>query len=301
LKPAIMVHGGAWKIAEETHAEHIGGVHVAAEAAWEILRKGGTALDAVEKAVSIMEDDPTFDAGVGSVLNRAGEIELDAMIMEGKSLALGSVAAVRGITNPVKLARLIMDDTDHNMLVGEGARRFAELKGMRLCAQAELTIPREVEHFRRLQLQPDYHLSDDFTPETHDTVGAVAIDHAGNVAAATSTGGVRYKMPGRVGDSPLVGSGAYADNMTGAASTTGHGESIMRIVLAKTATDAIAHTGTVQEAADYAIKYMYERTRGYGGIILINFQGEMAFSYNTPHMAVAWSNEHGQIQSRIKA
>ncbi len=305
MKPKIIVHGGAWKIAEETHADHIGGTHVAAEAGWDILARGGSALDAVEKAVSVMEDDPTFDAGVGSVLNRTGSIEMDAIIMDGKTLAIGAVAAVRGITNPIQLARYIMRDTDHSLLVGEGARRFAELKGMRLCAEAELTVEREIERFKRLQKDPDYHLLDEFAPPTkpdpQGTVGAVAIDAMGNIAAATSTGGAAYKMPGRVGDSPLVGSGAYADNKTGGASATGHGESIMRVVLSKTATDAIAQGKTAQEAADYAVKVMYDRTGGYGGIIITDYRGEVAFAYNTPHMAVAWSDDAGDIHARIKS
>jgi beta-aspartyl-peptidase (threonine type) len=304
LKPKIIVHGGAWKIAEETHADHIGGTHFAAETGWRVLAAGGSAIDAVEEAIAVMENDPTFDAGVGSVLNRAGGIEMDAIIMDGQTLAMGAVAAVRGITNPIRLARLIADDTDHSLLVGEGARRFAELKGMRLCAEAELTVPREIERFRQLQQRPDYHLADGFTPDRpgpQGTVGAAAIDANGNVAAATSTGGAAYKMPGRVGDSPLVGAGAYADNQTGAASCTGHGESIMRVVLAKTATDAIARGMSAQQAADFAIHTMYERVGGYGGIILVDYRGELAFAYNTPHMAAAWVGEDGQVHSRIKA
>jgi beta-aspartyl-peptidase (threonine type) len=304
LRPNIIVHGGAWKIAEDTHADHMQGTSAAAETGWKILAAGGSALDAVEEAIRVMEDDPTFDAGVGSVLNRAGGIEMDAIIMDGRTLALGAVAAVRGITNPIKLARLVADDTDHSLLVGEGARRFAELKGMRLCAEAELTVAREIERFRALQLMPDYHLADGFAPdrpEPQGTVGAVAIDANGNIAAATSTGGAAYKMPGRVGDSPLVGSGAYADNQTGGASATGHGESIMRVVLCKTATDAIAHGLSAQAAADYAIKTMYDRVGGYGGLILIDHRGEIAFSYNTPHMAAAWVEANGQVRSRIRA
>ncbi|NDJ74830.1 MAG: hypothetical protein GYB65_01110 [Chloroflexi bacterium] len=300
MKPAIIVHGGAWKIAEDTHADHIAGTRAAVAAGWALLKQGETALDAVEAAVSAMEDDPTFDAGIGSVLNRVGEIEMDAIIMDGETLALGAVAAVRGIINPVRLARLIVRDTDHSLLVAEGARRFAELKGMRLCAEAELTVPREVERFRALQQKKDYHLSEGFTPDPMDTVGAVAIDANGNVAAATSTGGVHYKLPGRVGDSPLVGAGAYADNLTGAASATGHGESIMRVVLSKTTTDALGQGMSAQEAADYAIKYMYDRVSGYGGIIVVDSQGEIAFAYNTPHMAVAWVDSSGEIQARIK-
>lgn len=301
MKPALIVHGGAWKIAPETHAAHLRGTRAAAEAGWNILGAGGSALDAVEMAVSVMEDDPTFDAGVGSVLNCVGDIELDAIIMDGRTLALGAVAAVRNIPNPVRLARVIMEDTYHTLLVGDGARRFAEQKGMRLCAQAELTVPREIERFRKLQEVPDYHLSDEFTPDPMDTVGAVAIDQAGDIAAATSTGGVHFKLPGRVGDSPLVGSGAYADNLTGGASATGHGESIMRVLLSKTATDALGRGLSVQEAADYAIRYMYERVGGFGGLILVDHRGETAFAYNTPHMAVAWVDARGVVHARVKA
>lgn len=298
--PRIIVHGGAWKIAEETHADHIAGTRAAAEAGWAILAAGGSALDAVEQAVVVMEDDPTFDAGVGSVLNRAGDIEMDAILMDGRTLRLGAVAAVRGITNPIRLARLIFDDTDHSLLVGEGARRFAEEKGMRLCAQAELTVPREIERFRRLQQMPDYHLSYEFAPDPQGTVGAVAIDAEGHVAAATSTGGAAYKLPGRVGDSPLVGSGAYADDLTGAASATGHGESIMRVVLCKTATDAIERGMTAQQAAEFAIKTLFERVGGYGGVIVADRHGQVGFAYNTPHMAVAWAEADGTIHARIK-
>lgn len=301
MNPRIIVHGGAWKIPEETHADHIAGTRAAAEAGWAILAAGGSALDAVEQAVVVMEDDPTFDAGVGSVLNRAGDIEMDAILMDGRTLRLGAVAAVRGITNPIRLARLIFDDTDHSLLVGEGARRFAEEKGMRLCAQAELTVPREIERFRRLQQMPDYHLSYEFAPDPQGTVGAVAIDAEGHVAAATSTGGAAYKLPGRVGDSPLVGSGAYADDFTGAASATGHGESIMRVVLCKTATDAIGRGMTAQQAAEFAIKTLFERVRGYGGLIVADCRGQIGFACNTPHMAVAWTEPDGTIHARIKA
>lgn len=299
MKPALIVHGDAWEIEEESHTERVAGVRAAAEAGWAVLTAGGSALDAVERAVALMEDNPVLNAGVGSALNREGEIELDAIIMDGQTLALGAVAAVRGITNPVKLARLIMEDTVHSLLVGEGARRFAELKGMRLCAQAELTVPREVERFRRLQQQAGYAPSGRLSPHPMDTVGAVALDRAGNVAAATSTGGVHFKMPGRVGDSPLVGSGAYADNRAGAAATTGHGESIMRVVLAKTATDAAERGMSAGEAAAYAIQVLHERTGGYGGIIVVDRHGQVGYAYNTPQMAIAWVDEAGVIHAEI--
>lgn len=299
MKPALIVHGDAWEIEAETYTERIAGVRAAVEAGWAILARGGSALDAVEQAVALMEDDPVFNAGVGSALNRDGEIELDAIIMDGRTLALGAVAAVRGITNPVRLARLIMEDTEHSLLVGEGARRFAEMKGMRLAAQAELTVPREVERFRRFQMQAGYRVPAGLTPNPMDTVGAVAIDAQGNVAAATSTGGVHFKMPGRVGDSPLVGSGAYADNQAGAAATTGHGESIMRVVLSKTATDAVGRGFSAQEAADYAIALLHKRTGGYGGIIVVDPQGRVGYAYNTPHMAVGWVRDDGTIYAQV--
>jgi len=299
LKPALIVHGDAWEIEAQSHPARIEGVRAAAEAGWAMLIAGGSALDAVERAVSLMEDNPVLNAGVGSALNQEGEIELDAIIMDGRTLALGAVAAVRGITNPVRLARLIMEDTEHSLLVGEGARRFAALKGMRLCAQAELTVPREVERFRLFQARAGYRPDGRLTPDPMDTVGAVAIDQSGSVAAATSTGGVHFKMPGRVGDSPLVGSGAYADNRAGAAATTGHGESIMRVVLSKTATDAAERGLSAQQAADYAIQVLQERTGGFGGIIVVDRQGRTGYAYNTPHMAVAWAQEDGTIRAQI--
>ncbi len=303
MKPTIIVHGSARRIDKATHAAHLKGTRHAARLGWEVLQAGGSALDAVEAAVRAMEDDPTFDAGVGSVLNRAGHIEMDAIIMDGRTLALGAVAAVRGILNPIRLARILMEQTDHNFLVGEGARRFAEQIGMRLCAEAELTVPREIERFQRLQRIADYRLAYEFrpgdSPHPTGTVGAVAMDVDGHVAAATSTGGAAFKLPGRVGDSPLVGSGAYADDESGAASSSGHGESIMRVLLAKTATDAIRGGMTASEAAQFAVDLMHRRVGGYGGIIVVDRDGRTSFAYNTPYMAVAWADENGEIHARI--
>ncbi|MBN1963070.1 MAG: isoaspartyl peptidase/L-asparaginase, partial [Anaerolineae bacterium] len=149
--PALIVHGGAGDITPAEHADYLAGVRAACAEGWQALERGQSALDAVEAAVRIMEDNPAFDAGVGSVLNSVGEIELDALIMDGATLNLGAVAAVRGIANPITLARHVMQDTPHNVLVGSGARRFAEQVGLRLCSQAELTVPREVERYREQQ------------------------------------------------------------------------------------------------------------------------------------------------------
>ncbi len=301
MKPALIVHGGAWRIDESEHAAHLNGVRVAAQAAWDILQRGGTSLDAVEKAIMIMEDDSTFDAGRGSVLTCVGEIEMDAMMMDGRNLRVGSVGAVQGIQNPIHLARLVMQETEHNLLVGSGARQFARMKGIRLAAQAELTVPREVERFRQYQVSPPTPTVESFmAAHSGGTVGAVAMDRDGNLAAGTSTGGTPYSLPGRVGDSPLVGCGTYADNETGAASATGHGERIMEVVLAKHATDLIRYGYNAQQAAKMAIDYMYNRVEGFGGMILIDKDGNVGFYHNTPHMAAAWIDDEGSLRTYIQ-
>lgn len=295
--PALIVHGGAGDIPAIEHPDYLAGCRVAFETGWRLLQRGQSALDAVEAAVREMEDNPAFDAGVGSVLNAEGEIELDAMIMNGQNLRLGAVGAVRGIANPVTLARRIMEDTAHNILVADGARQYAARIGLTLCSQSELTVPREVAryHEQRAAMQKKRKLS----LAGHDTVGAVAVDQFGNVAAATSTGGIAFKLPGRVGDSPLVGSGAYADNLTGGASATGHGEAIMRVLLSKTASDAIGTGMDAQAAALHSIDVLAQRVEGEGGIIVIDRHGNVGFAHNSPHMAVAWRTPDGEIKVSI--
>ncbi|MEX2701693.1 MAG: isoaspartyl peptidase/L-asparaginase, partial [Candidatus Baldrarchaeota archaeon] len=230
-KPIILVHGGAWNIPDELVEDHIKGVENAANIGWEILRNGGSALDAVEEAVKAMEDDPTFDAGKGSFLNEEGFVELDAIIMDGATLDVGAVAAVRNIKNPVVLARKVMELTEHVLLVGEGANRFAKKIGMKTVDLSELVLEREIERWKKFK-EGKISIEKLFEQTPKGTVGAVALDKHGNFAAATSTGGVAGKMVGRVGDTPIVGCGAYADNNYGAVSSTGHGEKIMKIVLA---------------------------------------------------------------------
>ncbi len=297
--PALIVHGGAGDIPPAEHQDYLAGCRVAFETGWRLLERGQSALDAVEAAVREMEDNPTFDAGVGSVLNSEGEIELDAMIMDGAQLRLGAVAAVRGIANPVTLARRIMEESGHNILVGEGARQYAARIGLRLCSQAELTVPREVARYR--EFQQAAMRARKLALIGHDTVGAVAMDQFGNIAAATSTGGIAFKLPGRVGDSPLVGSGAYADNLSGGASATGHGEAIMRVLLSKTATDAVASGLTAQEAADRALQILRERVNGEGGLIVLDRHGNVGFAHNTPYMAVAWRGPEGVMHVTMQA
>src|SRR5438270_6578015 len=268
---------------------HLNGVRNAIAAGWRVLQHGGTALDAVEEAVVIMEDDETFDAGRGSFLNRDGKVQLDALIMDGSTLRAGGVGCVERIANPVRAARKILTDSPHVYFVGEGAERFAAEHGIALCKNEDLIIPREVERLREFQARTIEQSEDLFAPAiSHDTVGAAALDRDGNIAAATSTGGTLNKAPGRLGDSSLIGCGCYADNRTAAASTTGWGEPIMKLVLAKWAADRIAAGNQPEWSAMEAMNYLKQRVNGHGGIIVLNREGHFGIAHNTPRMAWAY-------------
>ncbi|XP_064364719.1 isoaspartyl peptidase/L-asparaginase isoform X3 [Dromaius novaehollandiae] len=230
MKPVIVVHGGAGRIFKEQEKGCCSGVVRAALQGYGILKQGGTALDAVEEAVRSMEDDPHFNAGCGSVLNEKGEVEMDAIIMDGKNLASGAVSAVKHVANPIKLARLVMEKTKHMLLTDHGAHLFAQAMGVPEIPEEKLITERSRERWKK-NLEPDSN-PEEFQKDL-GTVGAVAIDSEGNVACATSTGGLSNKLIGRVGDTACIGSGGYADNYSGATSTTGHGESIMKVVLAR--------------------------------------------------------------------
>jgi beta-aspartyl-peptidase (threonine type) len=267
---------------------HLRGVRVALGAGWAQLESGRSALDAVERAVVVMEDDETFDAGRGSFLNRDGRVQLDALMMDGATLRAGGVGCVERIRNPIQLARKILEESPHVYLVSDGAERFAQEHGMALCQNEDLITLREVEHLRRSQSQsPTDRAKSILSPESfsHDTVGAIALDSAGNLAAATSTGGTIDKTPGRVGDSSLIGCGCYADNQSGAVSTTGWGEPMMKLVLGKWALDRLASGATPQEAATDAITYLESRLGGHGGIILLDAGARFGIAHNTPRMA----------------
>lgn len=324
---SLIVHGGAWDIPDDEVAEHQAGCRAALEAGWRVLEHGGAALDAVEAAVRVLEDAPIFDAGVGAVLNRDGDVELDAAIMDGPTLRSGAVAAVRRVRNPITLARHVLE-SQVVLLVGQGADRFAEAAGLPLCDPAELIVERERARWLELLAQSEFRTQDAFgakmidketrrqgdgetstlsaslppglplsPPLTHpsDTVGCVALDRAGRLAAGTSTGGTANKLPGRVGDSPLIGAGLYADNQTGGCSTTGWGESIMKVLLAKTATDLIGAGHDPMTAARQAIDILARRVGGLGGCILLDSAGQIGFAFNTPRMAYAYRTEDGQI------
>jgi len=285
---ALIVHGGAWDIPDELIAAHRKACLSALKIGWRVLQKGGSALDAVEQAIMVMEDDPALDAGVGAFLNAEGEVELDAGLMDGATLDVGSVAAVQRIRHPIALARKVME-SEHVLLVGQGAERFAQKHNIERCPSALLVIPRELDRWAANAAKTQFHARQAFT-RARDTVGAVALDDKGNIAAGTSTGGTPHKLPGRVGDSPLVGSGYYADSALGGASCTGWGEAIMRVVLAKAAIDRLAHKEAMP-AAQWSIDRLASKVNGLGGIIVLDRRGRVGYAFNTPRMAFGYMNE----------
>ncbi len=308
--PTLIVHGGAWAIPPEMADDHQRGVANALATGYAILKKGGTATDAVEAAVTVLEDDPTFDAGRGSFLTSEGRVQLDALLMDGATLRAGGVACVEHLRNPIQAARLVLDKSPHIYFVGRGAEAFAASHGMPLIENQELVLDRERIRLAEAQSRLARGLADitfsgalaedDKSPETavqsflsHDTVGAVALDQFGNLAAGTSTGGTLNKAPGRVGDSSLIGCGCYADNHSAAVSLTGWGEPIMKLVLGKWATDRVAQGTSPELAAQQAIDYLFQRLGGHGGIILLGPDGRFGLAHNTPGMAWGIGNSDG--------
>ncbi|HEY2460375.1 MAG TPA: isoaspartyl peptidase/L-asparaginase [Candidatus Acidoferrum sp.] len=321
MKPALIVHGGAWDIADDAVDACKAGCQRALAAGWSLLGNGGSALDAVEAAIMALEDDPIFDAAFGSHLNSDGVVECDAIVMDGATLRAGSAATLQHIRNPIQLARKILEYCPHMMLVAEGAERFATAKGMSLCAAEELVAPTEREAWKRCST--DKHAAENHPGHGQGTVGAVAIDRNGALFAATSTGGICCKLPGRVGDSPLIGCGCYADAEAGGVSCTGYGEAIMKVVMAKTAVDYLRRPAAMDFegsagagnhgghgrpvifsgpenfdlaslAARDAIHLLAKRTHATGGLILLDRQGNPGFAFNTPRMAygyVAWDGK----------
>ncbi len=285
---ALAVHGGAWNVPDGDVEAHREGVAEALTAGWELLAGGGDALDVVEAVVRILENNPTFNAGYGAHLNRAREVELDASIMEGTDLEAGAIAAVQRVRHPVSLARGVLRDSPHVLLVGRGAQQFARDNGVKLCRNRDLLVGRELERFMRVREGDDDLVAREFDDEPLEvefsTVGAVACDGKGRVAAATSTGGTQDKAPGRVGDTAIIGAGTYADDRAGAVSATGWGESILRVTLAKGATDRMARGMSPGRAGRAAIDTL-ERVRGKAGLILVDRRGRAAAVFNTPRMA----------------
>ncbi|KAK0133661.1 Isoaspartyl peptidase/L-asparaginase [Merluccius polli] len=287
MKAVIVVHGGAWAIPDELSEASVQGVKAAACEGYRVLGTGGSALDAVEKAVRSLEDNTVFDAGHGAVLNADGEVELDAIIMDGSSLGSGAVSSVQNIANPVSLARAVMEKTDHVMLTSRGANLFAESIGIKTVPTDTLVTEYEKREWEK-QKKYITGVKELFNSQWgHDTVGAVAVDSYGNVACATSTGGIRHKMVGRVGDSPIIGAGGYADNRSGAVSCTGHGESILKVTLARLIIFNIEQGTEVQDAVERSLRYMGERVQGAGGAIAVSPSGRWAATFTTERMAWA--------------
>ena len=298
---AIIVHGGAWNIPYGVVGAHRKGCVEALRAGWKILKNGGSSEEAVERAINVMENDPVFDAGRGSHLNQAGEIELDASIMNGTTFRCGAVAAVQNIRNPISLARKIMDESEHILLVGRGAVQFALEHGIKQCSQKDLLVGRELKRWKEFQKQHPRRVDTkaQFRKKARiggqvasDTVGAAALDKFGVICAGTSTGGTPNKYPGRVGDSPLIGCGTYADSAIGGVSTTGWGEAMIKTVMAKTVIDLMElNHGECQAAADRAIEILERKADGDGGIIAVTPKGRFAVAFNTARMARAYMNE----------
>jgi len=293
-KCVLIVHGGAWAIPSDRVEASKEGVEKAAREGWKQLSQGGSAVSAVQAAVTALEDNPVFDAGYGSVLTDSGEVEMDALIMDGKRMRSGAVGAVSCIKNPIDLARHIMDNTDHTLLVGKGAERQAILAGLEIVDPNSLVTQEgkeEWETYKQYNSAVNSLFSGRSKDESqgigHDTVGCVALDADGNIACATSTGGITGKMPGRVGDTPIVGAGGYADNQIGGVSTTGHGESITKACLAYTAILNMEQGLSPSDAGQKALTRMMDKVGGAGGLIIINRSGEWCAEFSTQRMAWA--------------
>jgi beta-aspartyl-peptidase (threonine type) len=302
---AIVVHGGAWDVSSELIKPNKAGIKQAVLAGIDILKAEGSALDAVEVAIRVLEDDDSFNAGTGAVLTLDGHIEMDAAVMDGKTLRAGAVGSVTNVRHPISLARKIAEETIHVFLVGKGADNFAKaVCAEEVCTFGELVVERRKRLWEDINermgdklvdgyLKAQVELLDKYPLLKNmplDTVGAVAIDINGDIAAGTSTGGMPMKLSGRIGDSPLIGCGTYADNDSGGVSATGHGESIIKTTLAKTTCALIERGLTAQKAADTAIDFLWTKVGGKGGVIVIDKNGDVGLSYNTKKMPRAWMN-----------
>ncbi len=278
----ILVHGGAGRVPKAHESEVLAGVAAARDRGWEVLSDGGSALDAVVAAVVFLEDHPRFNAGTGSALNRQGFVEADAAVMDGATLGFGAVAAVRDVKNPVLLAREVMA-SEHILLAGEGASLFARERGIPAVDPAGLITDEALARWREARRR---------RVRSSGTVGAVALDRQGRLAAATSTGGIVDKRVGRIGDTPLVGAGTYAEAPLGAASVTGEGEFLARALVAYRAVVALREADP-EDAARQAL-LQARHLGGEGGIILLAGDGRFAAVHTSPQMSHAWRTPEGE-------
>ncbi len=289
----LLAHSGAGdysKMTPQTIEARRAGMVKAIRAGYAILARGGTGLDAVEATIRVMEDSGLYDAGRGAYYTKDGVPEMDAAIMDGRTLQAGSVASVKHIANPIHLARLVMEKTPHVLLVADGAEEFAKSQGIALVSPYYFYTEREWNRFKDAEKQKK-------PGDGHGTVGVVALDQAGNLAAGTSTGGTVLKMPGRVGDSPIIGAGTYANNDSCAVSATGTGEYFMRNVVASDICARVRYLHvTVEQAANEVVMKELVAQNGDGGVIALDRQGNIATPFNTTGMMTGAVHADGKMK-----
>ena len=307
MKPAIIVHGGAGNWPREKQSEGLDGVRKAATKGFKVLKRGESSMNAVVEAIRELEDDPVFNAGTGATLNLTGNVEADAGIMNGRTRRGAGVAMLRRVKNPIVLARIVLEETDHAMLAGKSAERLAELFKL---PKADLKTRERIKQWKQAttrlggsgmqRFEKNLRLVKRYGPDfLGDTVGAVAIDSKGDLTAGDSTGGVFLKLPGRIGDSPILGAGLYADNTTGAATATGLGEIAMRTVVSKSACDAMLSLNA-QRAAERTVNHVTKLAGRGLGIIALDRQGRFGVAHNTPHLCWASYDIAKGLVSRIR-
>jgi len=317
---ALVIHGGAGTILKdsmspESEQQYKNKLNEALKAGYDILSKGGTSMDAVIASIKIMEDSPLFNAGKGSVFSNDGKNEMDASIMDGKTLKAGAVAGVYTIKNPIEGAKIVMEKSPHVMLAGKGADQFAKAQGLKIEDPKYFYDEKRWKQFQQIKKQEEIKLDHDssdtsgyvhpkdaeFMPEKKfGTVGCVALDQYGNLSAGTSTGGMTNKKFGRVGDSPIIGAGTYANNKTCAVSCTGHGEYFIRNVVAYDVSALMEYKGmTLEQAADEVVMKKLKEQGGEGGLIAMDAKGNIAMPFNTPGMYRAYKKSDGKSEVKI--
>lgn len=315
----VIVHGGAAAVSPALLEQKLFDLRQAAKAGFLVLLQergkddSSQALDAVQASVQLMEDSPYFNAGFGSSLTSSGEVEMDAIIADGKRLDFGAISSVTSFKNPVQVARSVLDCSEHCLFTAEGAQQFGQQQGIPLIERSQLVhkyAKDRLEEFKTFNNAILCDHDEEKSSGDHDTVGAVAIDQFGNLAAGTSTGGITGKQPGRVGDTPVIGSGAYADNLVGAVSTTGHGEAIMRVCLAREVLyryqQNLAQNGdnAMQAAVEQSLELMRKRVDGFGGVIAVGARQEIGIAFNTKGMPWAYISSadlDGETLAQLKA
>ena len=305
--PVIALHGGAGTILKsrmtpEREAAYHAGLRACLTAGLDVLRAGGSALDAVTAAVMALEDDPLFNAGRGAVYTTDARHEMDAAIMDGATRECGAITGICGPRHPVLAARAVMEQTDHVLLAGEGARRFCAGAGLEIMPAAWFGTEARLTALHEEMQRRELGLADDGDPaRKHGTVGAVALDRLGHLAAATSTGGMTAKMPGRVGDSPLIGAGTWADDETAAVSATGHGEYFIRWAVGHEIDARMRWGGqSLSQAAGDVVAELGQRG-GSGGLVSVDRQGNICLPFNSSGMYRAWCGQDGEIHTGIYA